>query len=155
MFLGDWGLVGTSPATVRTRAMVSVPRIGREQAAADYRWGPEVPDVLYVLEPARCPGLNLNLTNRDRSVVAGLLHVSHLVPKHCCEVTMVEEAELAPAETDELRRLSDEYAVATSCVLKALRVVNPLERVNLFLIEEQKVAEIMVRIKAILDAEHS
>jgi len=135
--------------------MVSVPRIGREQAAADYRWGPEVPDVLYVLEPARCPGLNLNLTNRDRSVVAGLLHVSHLVPKHCCEVTMAEEAELAPAEKDELRRLCDEYAVATSCVLKALRVVNPLERVNLFLIEEQKVAEIMVRIKAILDAEHS
>jgi hypothetical protein len=68
---------------------------------------------------------------------------------------MAEEAELAPAEKDELHRLCDEYAVATSCVLKALRVVNPLERVNLFLIEEQKVAEIMVRIKAILDAEHS
>jgi hypothetical protein len=67
---------------------------------------------------------------------------------------MTKEAELAPTEKDELHRLCDEYAVATSCVMKALRVVNPLERVNLFLAEEQKVAELMMRIKAILKAEH-
>jgi hypothetical protein len=60
---------------------------------------------------------------------------------------MTEEAELDPAEKDELHKLCDEYAVATSCIVKALRVVNPLERVNVFLNEEQKVADLMVRSK--------
>jgi hypothetical protein len=68
---------------------------------------------------------------------------------------MTEEAELSAAEKDELHGLCDEYAVATSCVVKALRVVNPLERVNLFLSEEQRVAGLMARIKTILKAEHS
>ena len=36
--------------------------------------------------------------------------------------------------------------------VKASRVVNPLERVNLFLAEEQKVAGFAVRIKSILKA---
>lgn len=66
---------------------------------------------------------------------------------------MTEQAELSSAEKDELDRLCDEYTVATSCVVKTLRVVNPLERVNLLLTEEQKVAELMARIKAILNAE--
>ena len=68
---------------------------------------------------------------------------------------MTKEAELSTAEKDELHGLCDEYAVATSCVVKALRVVNPLERVSLFLTEEQRVAELMARIKIILKAEHS
>ena len=70
-------------------------------------------------------------------------------------VLETDEAELDPAERDELDRLCDEYTAATNCVVKALRVVNPLERVNLFLAEEQKVADLTVRIKAILKAEHS
>ena len=70
-------------------------------------------------------------------------------------VLETDEAELDPAERDELDRLCDEYTVATNCVVKALRVVNPLERVNLFLAEEQKVADLTVRIKAILKAEYS
>jgi hypothetical protein len=68
---------------------------------------------------------------------------------------MTEEPELDPAEKDELRKLCDEYSVATNCVIKALRVANPLERVNQFVTEEQKVAALMVKIKAILTAEHS
>lgn len=63
------------------------------------------------------------------------------------------EVELSVAEKDELNQLCDEYAVATSCAIKALRVVNPLERVNLFLSEEQKVAGLTLRIKAILKVE--
>ena len=68
---------------------------------------------------------------------------------------MAEVAELTPAEKDELHRLCDEYEVATSCVMKALRVVNPLERLNQFLIEDQKVTGIMIRIKELLNAERS
>jgi hypothetical protein len=67
---------------------------------------------------------------------------------------MTEEAELSPVEKDELSSLCDEYGVATSCVVKALRVVNPLQRVNSFLTEEQKVADLTAKIKAILKAGH-
>ena len=114
-----------------------------------------MPDVLYVLEPARRSELNHNLINSDPPASEGLLCVSQMSFTRHCEVRMTDEAELNPAEKDELDRLCDEYTVATNCVVKALRVVNPLERVNLFLAEEQKVADLTVRIKAILKAEHS
>ena len=65
---------------------------------------------------------------------------------------MTEIPELAPADKDELHRLTEEYRVATSCVLKTLNVGNPLERVALFLAEEQRAAEIAVKIRTILKA---
>ena len=68
---------------------------------------------------------------------------------------MTEEAELSPAEKDELHRLCDEYSVATNCVIKALRVANPLERANQFLTEKQRVAALIVKIEAILTGQHS
>lgn len=68
---------------------------------------------------------------------------------------MAEEVELPPDKTDELHRLCDEYAIATNCVVKTLRVVNPLERVNLFLLEEQKAAAVMAKIKELLTVERS
>ncbi len=114
-----------------------------------------MPDVLYVPEPARRSELNHNLINSDPPASEGLLCVSQMSFTRRCEVRMTDEAELDPAERDELDRLCDEYTVATNCVVKALRVVNPLERVNLFLAEEQKVADLTGRIKAILKAEHS
>ena len=65
---------------------------------------------------------------------------------------MLEEDELDLADREELERLCDEYAVATSCVMKALRVVNPLERVGDLLREEERAAELLSRIKVILKA---
>ena len=63
---------------------------------------------------------------------------------------MLEKDELGPAEREELERLCNEYAVATSCVMKALRVVNPLERVGDLLREEERAAELLSKIKTIL-----
>jgi len=47
---------------------------------------------------------------------------------------MTEEAELSQAEKEELHRLCEEYGVATSCVLKTLRIVNPLAQIDLFVV---------------------
>ena len=63
---------------------------------------------------------------------------------------MLDKDELGPAEREEIARLCDEYAVATNCVVKALRVVNPLERVGDLLREEERAAELLSTIKAIL-----
>jgi len=68
---------------------------------------------------------------------------------------MTEEAELSQAEKEELHRLCEEYGVATSCVLKTLRIVNPLAQIDLFVVEDHKVAQIVSRIKAILKLEVS
>jgi len=65
---------------------------------------------------------------------------------------MLEKHELGPAEREELERLCNEYAVATNCVVKAVRVVNPLERVGDLLREEERAVELLSRIKADLKA---
>ena len=71
------------------------------------------------------------------------------------EACMTDDPELSSAERDELRKLCDEYVVATGCVAKALRVANPIEpgRVQLILKEEHRVATIMAGIKEILRAD--
>lgn len=63
---------------------------------------------------------------------------------------MSDQPELSPPEKDELHKLCDEYGVATNGLVKALRVVNPLEQVDRFLAEQQKVEGLTEKIKAIL-----
>jgi hypothetical protein len=102
-----------------------------------------VSHVFYVFEPTWGSGLDNSLANSHRSAAAGLLYMTDTAGHD----------ELAPAEKEELHRLSEEYRVATSCVLKALNVGNPIERVAQFLAEAERAAEIVARIKAILNGD--
>ena len=86
----------TIPATAKGRRQAASPTvvIGRrlrgsaislrktEQRASPIVDGPEVPDVFYVLEPARHLGLNGDFSDRDRPAVAGLLDVIQSHSKH-------------------------------------------------------------------------